>query len=62
MSRVKKRACFNCGQDATTAIQTRVLRGTHFLCMEQKCWDAYYALADSAPEQAKPARTRRSKT
>ena len=44
----KPRTCFNCGEPSQAQIQTKQLRRTHFICMEKKCWDAYYSKCEEA--------------
>jgi hypothetical protein len=37
-----KRKCAFCDNPATQSIQCREYKRWQFLCMDKKCWDAYY--------------------
>ena len=40
--RTTKRKCAFCDQPATHSVQCRESKRWQFLCLAQKCWDAYY--------------------
>lgn len=42
-SHMRKRKCAFCEAPATHSVQCREKKRWQFLCLSQKCWDAYYA-------------------